>query len=100
MVSHKTTIIEMYFKGYEYTEIEQWTRHTGDSIKRYISGFSKVILHSLKDYLPIQIRELNRQSEKVVSEYFAFPCLDAFEKNTLVELLPYHGTRGEVWGNE
>jgi len=58
-------------KGYEYTEIEQRTRHTGDSIKRYISGFSKVILLSNKGYSVIQIRELTNSSEKVVSEYLA-----------------------------
>ncbi len=70
-VSHKTKIIELYLKGYEYTEIEQRTRHTGDSIKRYISGFSKVILLTLKGYSPIQIRELTNQSEKVIQEYLA-----------------------------
>ncbi len=68
-VSHKTQIIELYLKGYEYTEIEQRTRHTGDSIKRYISGFSKVVLLSNKGYSVIQIRELTNSSEKVVSEY-------------------------------
>jgi len=61
----------LYLKGYEYTDIEQRTRHTGDSIKRYISGFSKVILLSQKNYNPSQIRELTSQSEKVVSEYLS-----------------------------
>jgi hypothetical protein len=70
-VSHKTKIIDLYLKGYEYTEIEQRTRHTGDAIKRYISGFSKVILLSQKEYSPTQIRELTLQSEKVVYEYLA-----------------------------
>ena len=46
IVSHKTQIIELYLNGYGYTEIEQGTRHTGDSIKRYICGFSKVVLLS------------------------------------------------------
>ena len=71
-VSHKTKIIELYLKGgYEYTDIEQRTRHTRDSIKRYISGFSKVILLSQKNYSPQQIRELTSQSDKVVSEYLS-----------------------------
>jgi hypothetical protein len=70
-VPHKTKIIELYLKGYEYTEIEQRTRHTGDASKRYISGFSKVILLSEKEYSPPQIRELTSQSEKVVYEYLA-----------------------------
>ncbi|MCQ1539636.1 DUF1670 domain-containing protein [Methanocalculus taiwanensis] len=70
-VSHKTKIIELYLKGYEYTEIEQRTRHTGDSIKRYITGFSKVILLSDKGYNRLQIRELTNLSEKVIDEYLA-----------------------------
>lgn len=70
-VSHKTKIIELYLKGYEYTEIEQRTRHTGESIKRYISGFSKVILLSERGYNCLQIRELTNFSEKVIDEYLA-----------------------------
>ena len=68
-LSHKAKIIELYLKGYEYTEIEQRTHHTGDAIKRYILGFSKVILLSQKGYNSVQIRELTSQSEKVVAEY-------------------------------
>jgi hypothetical protein len=70
-ISHKSQIVELYLKGYEYTEIEQRTRHTGDAIKRYISGFSKVILLMAKGYSLIQIRELTSQSEKVIKEYLA-----------------------------
>ena len=70
-VSHKTKIIELYLKGYEYTEIELRTRHTGESIKRYISGFSKVVLLSNQGYSIIQIRELTNSSEKVITEYLA-----------------------------
>jgi hypothetical protein len=70
-VSHKTKILELYLKGYEYTEIELRTRHTGDAIKRYITGFSKVILLSQQGFRPIQIRELTNLSEKVIHEYLA-----------------------------
>jgi hypothetical protein len=70
-VSHKTKIIELYLKGYEYTEIEQRTRHTGESIKRYISGFSKVVLLSDQGYSIFQIRELTNSSEKVITEYLS-----------------------------
>ncbi len=68
-VSHKTKIIELYLKGYEYAEIEQLTCHTSDSIEQYLSEFSKVILLSQKNYTLSQIRELTSQSDKVVSEY-------------------------------
>jgi hypothetical protein len=70
-VSHKTKIIELYLKGYEYTEIEQRTRHTGEAIKRYVTGFSKVVLLSNQGYSIIQIRELTNSSEKVITEYLA-----------------------------
>jgi hypothetical protein len=70
-VSHKTKIVELYLKGYEYTEIERITRHTGEAIKRYISGFSKVVLLSNQGYSVIQIRELTGSSEKVITEYLA-----------------------------
>jgi hypothetical protein len=70
-VSHKTKIIELYLKGYEYTEIEQRTRHTGEAIKRYLSGFSKVVLLSGQGYSVTQIRELTSSSEKVITEYLA-----------------------------
>jgi hypothetical protein len=68
-ISHKTKIVELYLKGYEYTEIERRTRHTGQSIKRYIIGFSKVVMLHSKGYNPNQIRELTNSTEKVVKEY-------------------------------
>ena len=74
-ISHKTKIIELYLKGYEYTEIERRTRHTGQSIKRYIIGFSKVVMLHSKGYTINQIRELTNTTEKVVNEY-----LDLYQK--------------------
>ncbi len=68
-ISHKTKIVEMYLKGYEYTEIERRTRHTGHAIKRYIIGFSKVVMLHSKGYSSDQIRELTNTTEKVVREY-------------------------------
>jgi len=68
-ISHKTKIVEFYLKGYEYTEIERRTRHTGQSIKRYIIGFSKVVMLQSKGYTPNQIREITNTTEKVVKEY-------------------------------
>ena len=68
-ISHKTKIVELYLKGYEYTEIERRTRHTGQSIKRYIIGFSKVVMLHSKGFTLDQIRELTNTTEKVVKEY-------------------------------
>lgn len=68
-ISHKTKIVELYLKGYEYTEIERRTKHTGHAIKRYIIGFSKVIMLHNKGFTSNQIRELTNNTEKVVVEY-------------------------------
>lgn len=68
-ISHKTKIVELYLKGYEYTEIERRTKHTGHAIKRYIVGFSKVIMLHNKGFTSNQIRELTNNTEKVVGEY-------------------------------
>lgn len=49
-VSHKTKIIELYLKEYEYTDIEQRTRHTGDAIKRYINEVIQEYLSLYETY--------------------------------------------------
>jgi len=36
-ISHKTSIIELYFKGYTFTQIEQKTNHSELSVKRYLA---------------------------------------------------------------
>lgn len=74
-ISHKTKIIELYLKGYEYTDIELRTKHTGHAIKRYIVGFSKVIMLYDKGYSLDQVRELTNNTEKVIREY-----LDLYQK--------------------
>jgi hypothetical protein len=74
-ISHKTKIVELWLKGFEYTEIELRTNHSGHSIKRYLVDFSRIVMLQDKGYTINQIRELTDNSEKVVKEH-----LDLFNK--------------------
>ena len=40
--SHKSKIVELYLKGYTPTKIQRLTRHSLQSIERYIKDFSRV----------------------------------------------------------
>ena len=41
-LSHKTQILELYFKAYTFTEIEQKTNHSERAVWRYIRDFTQV----------------------------------------------------------
>lgn len=63
--THKAKIIELYLEGYTYTEIKRKMRHSIGSIKRYLEGFSKVLM--ARHY---QIKELSELSSVTgLSEY-------------------------------
>jgi DNA-binding CsgD family transcriptional regulator len=69
-ISHKSWIIELYLKGYTYDEIMRRTRHSGHSIKRYVSSFGRLLLiksHGVKDVS--EISRLLHQSERLTKEY-------------------------------
>ena len=40
--SHKAKIVELYLKGYEFTDIKRNTRHSSESIARYLKEFARV----------------------------------------------------------
>lgn len=73
-VTHKSKIVKMWLEGYEYTDIERKTGHSGFSIQRYISGFSKSVRFYLRGYSLPEIRELTDMSERLVKDY-----LDLYE---------------------
>lgn len=76
-ISHKSRIIELYLKGYTYDEIIRKSRHSGHSIKRYVSSFGRLLLilsHGIKEVS--EISRLLHQSERLTKEY-----LELYEKH-------------------
>lgn len=55
-LSHKTIIIELYFKGYSFTEIELKTNHSETSVKRYLADFIQVATLIKQNFSLNQIR--------------------------------------------
>jgi hypothetical protein len=68
-VSHKTTIIDLYFKGYTFTEIEQKTNHSESSVKRYLADFIQVATLYRQKFSITQIRLIAQKSDRLVREY-------------------------------
>jgi hypothetical protein len=69
--SHKTQILELYLSGYQFTQIEQKTRHSEGAIKRYIQDFARVILLHKKSFSVDQIRISTGFSHRLIGEYLA-----------------------------
>lgn len=67
--SHKTQIIEMYLKGYTFTEIEQRTNHSEKSVARYLRDFTQVVVLHKQSFSPAQIRQVTGLSQRIVDEY-------------------------------
>ncbi len=68
-LSHKTTIIDLYFKGYTFTEVEQKTNHSETSIKRYLADFTQVATLYQQKFSINQIRLIAQKSDRLVREY-------------------------------
>lgn len=68
-LSHKTTIIDYYFKGYTFTEIELKTNHSETSIKRYLADFTQVATLYQQKFSINQIRLIAQKSDRLVREY-------------------------------
>jgi len=68
-ISHKTTIIELYFKGYTFTEVEQKTNHSELSVKRYLADFVQVASLYKQKFSHNQIRLIAQKSDRVIREY-------------------------------
>jgi Protein of unknown function (DUF1670) len=68
-VSHKKKILELYLKGYEYTEIERKTRHSGEAIMRYVKDFARIMVLTEEGYKDEDLRILTGLSEKTIREY-------------------------------
>ena len=68
-VSHKTTIIDYYFKGYTFSDIELKTNHSETSIKRYLADFIQVATLYQQKFSINQIRLIAQKSDRLVREY-------------------------------
>jgi hypothetical protein len=67
--SHKSKIVELYVKGYTSTEIQRSTRHSLQSIERYIKDFSRVSILTQREESIDNIRLIVGISERLVKEY-------------------------------
>ncbi|MGP8328924.1 MAG: DUF1670 domain-containing protein [Methanosarcinaceae archaeon] len=68
-ISHKKRILELYLKGYEYTEIERNTKHTGAAIMRYVKDFSRMLLLTDEGFNDTELRIITGLSDKTIKEY-------------------------------
>lgn len=73
-LSHKTIILELYFKGYTLTDIELITnhseiRHKYKLIKRYLADFIQVATLYKQKFSVDQIRLIAYKSDRLVRKY-------------------------------
>ena len=67
--SHKAQVIELYLKGYQFTEIELKTNHSETSVRRYLKDFVQVLALRHQGFSIAQIRQVTGFSERLVGEY-------------------------------
>ncbi len=70
-LSHKTQILDLYFKDYTFTEIEQKTNHSERAVWRYLRDFTQVATLHHQDFPKGQIRLITRFSERLIREYLS-----------------------------
>jgi hypothetical protein len=68
-LSHKSIILDLYFKGYSFTEIELKTNHSETSVKRYLADFTQIALLYKQNFSHQQIRLIAQKSDRIVREY-------------------------------
>ncbi len=68
-LSHKTIIIDLYLKGYTFTEIQQKTNHSETSVKRYLADFIQIATLHKDKFSVHQIRLITKKSLRIVREY-------------------------------
>lgn len=87
-LSHKTIIIDLYFKGYSFTEIEEKSNHSESSVNRYLADFIQIATLFRQNFSPGQIRLIAQKSDRLVREYLQL--YDAYQREDnqrLAELL-------------
>ncbi len=68
-VSHKAQVVQLYLWGLQFTDIEQRTRHSEGSIRRYLADFRQIAaLYARGASIP-EIRAATGRSATVITEY-------------------------------
>jgi hypothetical protein len=67
--THKAQIIDLYLKGYQFTEIELKTNHSETSVRRYLRDFTQVVALHHQRFSVAQIRQVTGFSERLTTEY-------------------------------
>jgi len=87
-LSHKTIILDLYFNGYTFSEIEQKTNHSEISIKRYLADFTQVATLYKQKFSHQQIRIIAKKSDRLVREYIQlYQTFQSKDNQRLHELL-------------
>ena len=99
--SHKAQIIDLYLKGYQFTEIELKTNHSETSVRRYLRDFVQVVALHHQNFSVAQIRQVTGFSERLTGEYVElYSHYDGKENDRLALLLepatPEKGAPREV----
>jgi DNA-binding transcriptional ArsR family regulator len=85
--SHKAQIIDLYLKGYQFTDIELKTNHSETSVRRYLNDFIQVVALHHHNFSPAQIRQVTGFSERLVGEYLDLYAHYADKPNDRLALL-------------
>lgn len=87
-LSHKTIVLDFYFKGYTFTEIERKTNHSESSVKRYLADFLQVATLYRQNFSHNQIRLIAKKSDRLVREYIElYQTYETRDNDRLTELL-------------
>ena len=70
-LSHKMQILELYFKMYTFTEIEQKTNHSERAVYRYLRDFTQVATLHHQEFPKAQIRLITHLSDRLIREYLS-----------------------------
>ncbi len=91
-LSHKSIILDLYFKNYTFTEIEHKTNHSETSVKRYLADFVQVAALYRQSFSDNQIRLIAKKSDRLVREYIQlYQTYDRQHNQRLHELLTPQG---------
>ena len=69
--THRTRVVELYFRGMQPAQIAAYTAHALSSVERYLADFSRVLELSARDYPRGAIIRITALSPRTVREHLA-----------------------------